>query len=68
MSARNPFLCPPGYGRGVQTVSAVDRVEAVKDFDASQCRAALRLPDLQATVRQAIERRLRAIGKRTRNI
>jgi hypothetical protein len=33
----------------------------VKKFDASQCRAALKLPDLQATVRQAIERRLKKV-------
>lgn len=56
----NPFSCP-NLGRGVQTVAAADRMELVKKFDASQCRAALKLPDLQATVRQAIERRLKRL-------
>ena len=63
MSIRNPFLCPE-YGPGVQTIDAADRLTEVKDFNAAQCRAALKLPDLQGTVRQAIERRLRALSKR----
>jgi hypothetical protein len=56
----NPFSSP-NFGRGVQTVAAADRIEMVKKFDASQCRAALKLPDLQATVRQAVERRLKKV-------
>lgn len=65
MSARNPFLCPE-YGRDVQTVDVAGRVEHVKHFNTAQCRAALKLPDLQATVRQAIERRLRRLAKEQR--
>ena len=60
---KNPFLCPR-LGRGVQTTDASGRLEKVKEFDAIQCRAALRLPDLQGTVRQAIERRLRKLNKK----
>ena len=61
-AGRNPFLNPQ-YGPGIQTVSAAERIEDVKKFTAAQCRAALRLPDLQATVRQAIERRQRQLCK-----
>ena len=62
MNARNPFLTPE-YGPGVQTTAAADRITKVKDFNTAQCRAALKVSDLQATVRQAIERRLRALSK-----
>lgn len=63
MSTRNPFECPI-LGPGMQSVDVADRIADVKQFDAAQCRAALELPDLQATVRQAIERQLRTLSKR----
>lgn len=56
----NPFLIP-SLGRGVQHMDAASRIDAVKKFSAEQCRAARRLPDLRATVRQTIERRLRKL-------
>jgi len=61
----NPFLCP-ALGPGVQTVDAASRIEACKTFDAAQCRAALKVSGLQATVRQAIERRLRRLSSEAR--
>lgn len=59
-AVKNPFLMP-SLGPGVQTIDSAGRIMAVKNFNAAQCRAALKLPDLQATVRQAIERRLRKL-------
>lgn len=58
---RNPFL-RPNLGPHVQSFAAADRIEDVKSFDARQCRAALKLPGLQATVRQAVERRQRQLS------
>lgn len=55
MSVRDPFAC---------SVDVAERIRDVKHFDATQCRAALKVPYLQATVRQAIERRLRSLSKR----
>jgi len=43
------------------STGAADRLDTVKRFDAAQCRAALTLPDLQKTVRTAVERRLRKL-------
>jgi hypothetical protein len=53
----------PRLGLNVETVDAAGRIESVKKFDAKQCHAALKLPGLQATVRQAIERRQKALCK-----
>jgi len=39
------------------------RLAKVKGFDATTCERALALPDLQKTVRTAIERRLRKLTK-----
>ncbi|MEW6330191.1 MAG: hypothetical protein AB1560_01890 [Pseudomonadota bacterium] len=58
----NPFL-RPNLGPGVQSMAAADRLLDVKSFDAKQCRAALKLPGLQSTVRQAIERRMKQLRK-----
>lgn len=44
-------------------IDADSRIEAVKNFSAQQCRDALKLSDLQKTVRLAIERRLRQLAK-----
>lgn len=62
MEAKNPFmvnLC----GHACQTIDSTDRIRMVKQFTVSQCHAALKLDGLQKTVRQAIERRLRQLGK-----
>jgi hypothetical protein len=46
-----------------QIVSADDRIRAVAGFNSDQCTAALALPDLQKTVRTAVERRQRAVAR-----
>jgi len=58
----NPFdhdLC----GTPVSTLSADDRCRAVANFDQSECLSALLVPGLQASVRKAIDRRLRRLLK-----
>jgi hypothetical protein len=50
-------------GNDTFTVTAPDRLERVKNFTAEQCHAALELPNLQKTVRNAIERRLKQLEK-----
>jgi hypothetical protein len=55
---RNPFevdVC----GTKAESVDVGSRLYAVKSFSKNDCRAALKLPDLQKTVRMAIERRLK---------
>lgn len=54
-----------GDGRVVHTqhTAVLDRIRAVSDFTAEQCAAALALPDLQKTVRAAIERRQRVLAR-----
>ena len=60
----NPFETGQVYnGHRLQHCDAQDRITCVKEFNAAQCRAALALPDLQKTVRTAVERRLRALEK-----
>lgn len=60
----NPFETSQTYnGHRLQICDGQDRILCVKGFDADQCRAALALPDLQKTVRSAIERRLRALAR-----
>jgi hypothetical protein len=54
----SPFKCTYGYW-----VDAESRLACVKDFDAAQCRAALKVYGLQKSVRLAIERRLRKLAK-----
>ncbi len=60
---RNPFWIYRWAGIDTFCQDAQSRIACVKDFPAAQCRAALRLPDLQKTVRLAIERRIRKLGK-----
>ena len=43
-------------------VTVDDRLDMVKKFNVAQCRAALKLPYIQKTVRKALERRLRKLG------
>lgn len=59
---RNPF----DYDMCGQTVSHLDvdgRCRAVAAFDKAACMSALLLPDLQVTVRKAVDRRLRQLLK-----
>jgi hypothetical protein len=62
MGAQNPFLVDI-CGQVCQTMASDDRIRMVKSFDAAQCHAALALPNLQKTVRLALERRLRQLAK-----
>ncbi len=62
MSRGNPFR-KRACGRHVEAVDAVSRIDMVRSFNPFKCGAALRVPGLQATVRQAIERRLRQLTK-----
>jgi hypothetical protein len=55
---RQPFLVTTRAGI-CEIVDAESRLEAVKSFSKMDCRAALKMPDLQKTVRLAIERRLK---------
>lgn len=60
----SPFETGQIYGRTrLQYLDAHDRITCVKEFDLAKCRAALALPDLQKTVRVAVERRLRALQR-----
>ena len=60
----NPFETGQIYnGHRLQHCGVDDRIACVKEFDFAQCRAALALPDLQKTVRVAVERRLRALQR-----
>ena len=58
----NPFLREQ-IGPGAQVVDVVGRCDAVAEFSLQQCRNALFVPDLQATVQQAIGRRMRYLNK-----
>lgn len=62
----NPFV-GPRYGEQQTVVCAADdRIRMVKSFDRLQCEAALKLPDLQKTVRRALlirVKKLRAVDR-----
>jgi hypothetical protein len=60
----NPFA-RFSFGHWSQTCDAADRMEAVKGFSVAQLRQALALPDLQKTVRERAEARLRKLEKET---
>ena len=58
----HPFYAGSSFGDAAYyNVSADDRISAVQRFNSGQCRIALMLPDLQKTVRTALERRLRKL-------
>jgi hypothetical protein len=57
--ARDPFAISDSVYQTCSYVDAASRLEAVKSFSKMDCRAALKMPDLQKTVRRAIERRLK---------
>ncbi len=69
MSKRNPFRKRAYgiFGGHVEAVDAVSRIDMVRSFNPFKCNAALRVPGLQATVRQAIERRLRELARGRRS-
>lgn len=57
----NPFYRGLHLGHKFYLVDAKSRIEAIRTFNKAQCDAALVLPDLQATVRQALGRRLQRV-------
>lgn len=59
----NPFERGVYNGRQTYIVTVDDRVRAVREFDRAQCEAALRVPDLQKTVRNAVQARLRQLDR-----
>lgn len=62
----NPFVTGFNPLTGEATVQAVDaesRLHMVKSFELWQCHAALKVPGLQLTVQNAIERRIRQIKR-----
>ena len=61
----NPFTSPITgfYGRPLEETSAEGRVRMAAGFNRADCDAALKLPDLQKTVRTAVERRLRQLKR-----
>lgn len=66
MSTDNPFcwsVDPAVYGGLTRLchVTAADRVGALRGMDAATLKQALQVPELQATVRRAIESRLRVL-------
>ena len=61
--APHPFYSGTYNGRDCYCVTADDRVKRVVEFDLATCSAALDLPDLQASVRTAIERRIRKLER-----
>lgn len=63
MSSAHPFYSGTYNGHDCFCMSADDRVKRVVDFDLPTCKAALELPSLQSTVRQAIERRIRKLER-----
>jgi len=63
MSSPHPFYSGTYNGRDCYCITVDDRVKRVADFDAATCSRALALPGLQATVRTAIERRLKKLAR-----
>ncbi|RHW21719.1 hypothetical protein [Pseudomonas jilinensis] len=59
----NPFITGMVNGRPYQSVTVEDRLAMVVRFTAAQCEAALAVPNLQKTVKTAVERRQRKLTK-----
>lgn len=57
----NPFVVYVERGQVSQYVDVASRISTVKRFDEFECHAARALPDLQATVRKAIDVRFRKL-------
>lgn len=57
----NPFYTGSFNGRAFYDVSAEDRIQRVRTFDLEQCEQALAVEDLQKSVAQALQRRLRQL-------
>lgn len=59
----NPFATGVYYGHQTYLVTVDDRCAAARRFDRAQCEAALRVPDLQKTVLNAVRARLRQLDR-----
>ena len=59
----NPFEYKVPTGQVVEVLNAADRCERVKSFTWAECQAAMKRACLQATVYQAIQRRLRQLER-----
>ena len=68
MSKDHPFYSGTYDGRDCFYMTADDRVKRVAEFDLQTCRRALELADLQATVRGALERRVRKLERAAKPI
>jgi hypothetical protein len=66
----NPFSARVLDGETAETfwVDADSRIRLVKTFGFEQCEAALKVPDLQKTVRVAVERRLRMLRRHAHRV
>ncbi len=62
-NATHPFYSGTHNGRDFYCIAADDRVKRCADFDLETCHAALKLDGLQATVKQALERRIRKLER-----
>lgn len=60
MHKTNPFILPD---RGYGAVDTESRLRAVERFDLEQCRAALEVLGLQATVEKKLHSRIRQLEK-----
>ena len=58
-----PFVTGTHEGHHVGEVTVDGRLHMVKSFDREQCKEALAMPHLQATVRRAVERRMRQLDR-----
>jgi len=59
----NPFYARTYCGIDSYWLDAESRLARVREFDSDQCLAALKVEDLQKTVRLAIECRIRRLGR-----
>lgn len=64
----SPFYSVQPSGHVLGHVDAAGRLQALKRFDKDQCQRALEQTDgLQATVRKALESRIRKLDRETRS-
>jgi len=62
----NPFRFKRWDGTPAEYVDAASRISAVQYFDTHACLDAMALPGLQGTVKQAIQRRVRFLDRKSR--
>ena len=63
MSSAHPFWSGTYNGHDCYCVTVDDRVKRVAEFDLATCHQALQLPNLQSSVRTALERRIRKLER-----